>query len=173
MSWSSLIAVYRRNVFSRLGLILFISSISAALSTNSCVTGPCSLTRGPLRMSSKGGADVNGDISNVILYDGVCNFCNTWVDIMLRLDNDKKFKFCALQSSKGRELLTKIGRNADDISTVVLIKLGFYIVSILGSLLPGFLRDGMYDTVAANRYRILGKRDKCRCEDDRYADRFI
>ena len=40
-------------------------------------------------------------MSNVILFDGVCNFCNAWVDLLLRLDTEKKFKLCALQSENG------------------------------------------------------------------------
>jgi predicted DCC family thiol-disulfide oxidoreductase YuxK len=134
-------------------------------------------------------------LTNIILYDGVCNFCNAWVDILLRLDSEKKFRFCALQSPKGKELLQAIGRNADDISSVVLIKsldskeayvksdavlkvaeqlgVGLYMTSILGSMIPSFVRDGLYDTVANNRYKLLGKRDKCRCSDPTLFDRFI
>ena len=40
-------------------------------------------------------------VKNVILFDGVCNFCNTWVDLLLRLDTEGKFKLCALQSENG------------------------------------------------------------------------
>ena len=40
-------------------------------------------------------------MNNIILFDGVCNFCNAWVDLLLRLDTEKKFKLCALQSENG------------------------------------------------------------------------
>merc|ERR1719491_2820753 len=59
---------------------------------------------------------------DVILYDGVCNFCNTWVDILLRIDVGEKFKFAPLQSEVGKKLLTSIGKEADDISSVLLVK---------------------------------------------------
>ena len=137
----------------------------------------------------------SNELTNVILFDGVCNFCNKWVDIMLQLDTDKKFKFCALQSPKGKELLQEIGKSADDISTVVLIKslgkreayyksdavlkvveqmgLPLYAASAVGATIPLFIRNGLYNEVAANRYSFLGKRETCRCADPEYSDRFI
>ena len=137
----------------------------------------------------------SNELTNVILFDGVCNFCNKWVDIMLQLDTGKKFKFCALQSPKGKELLLEIGKSADDISTVVLIKslgkreayyksdavlkvveqmgLPLYAASAVGATIPLFIRNGLYNEVAANRYSFLGKREICRCADPEYSDRFI
>jgi predicted DCC family thiol-disulfide oxidoreductase YuxK len=138
---------------------------------------------------------IDNVLTNVILFDGVCNFCNTWVDILLRLDTQKRFRFCALQSPKGQELLQTIGKDANDISSVVLVKslaskeayfksdavlkvceqlgLGFYMTSVLGSIIPPVIRNGMYDGVADNRYRILGKREACRCTDESLSDRFL
>lgn len=130
----------------------------------------------------------------VILFDGVCNFCNAWVDILLRLDRNGKFKFAPLQSETGRRLLAAVGKEADDISSVVLVQpdLRYFdksacvlkVVQELGpaaalasngarALVPPSLRDGIYDTVAENRYNLLGKRDECRCGDPQYADRFL
>jgi predicted DCC family thiol-disulfide oxidoreductase YuxK len=60
--------------------------------------------------------------SKVILFDGVCNFCNTWVDFLLYMDKNKLFKFCALQSSLGKEILQLIGKENTDISSVVYIE---------------------------------------------------
>jgi len=132
--------------------------------------------------------------NNIILFDGVCNFCNTWVDILLRIDRRKQFKFAPLQSDVGKKLLASIGKEADDISSVLLIKsdLTFYdksrcvikVVEELGPFagtfsgmvektVPARLRDGIYDTVAENRYNFLGKRTECRCSDPSFADRFV
>jgi predicted DCC family thiol-disulfide oxidoreductase YuxK len=137
------------------------------------------------------------DYGNVILFDGVCNFCNTWVDILLRMDRNQNFKFAPLQSSVGKELLVAIGKEDDDISSVVLVKtsskeLEYYdksgcvlqVVEDLGPLggvfsmavetiVPRPIRDSIYDTVAENRYNFLGKRDECRCGDPQYADQFL
>ena len=156
----------------------------------------------------------NQDLNNIILFDGVCNFCNTWVDILLRLDTSQKFKFAPLQSSIGQQLLVSIGKEADDISSVILIKkteslagssssthsnspsttpkIEFYdksrcvlkVVEELGPLakfaseaalvvVPEKLRDSVYDTVAENRYNLMGKRSTCRCSDPQFADRFL
>eukprot|EP00548_Thalassiothrix_antarctica_P001679 CAMPEP_0194135676 /NCGR_PEP_ID=MMETSP0152-20130528/5768_1 /TAXON_ID=1049557 /ORGANISM="Thalassiothrix antarctica, Strain L6-D1" /LENGTH=199 /DNA_ID=CAMNT_0038832019 /DNA_START=72 /DNA_END=674 /DNA_ORIENTATION=- len=132
---------------------------------------------------------------NVILYDGVCNFCNTWVDILLRVDIQEKFKFAPLQSDVGKELLVAIGKEADDISSVVLVPAGatdgfdksrcvLKVVEELGPLakiasqgalaiVPEEIRDTIYDTVAENRYNFMGKRDECRCTDPKYSKRFL
>jgi len=135
--------------------------------------------------------------SKIILFDGVCNFCNTWVDILLRIDLNKKFKFTPLQSDIGKSLLVSIGKDDDDISSVILVdqdnkNRDYYdksacvlrVVEELGPLagvftkatetvIPKNMRDSVYDMVAENRYNFLGKRDVCRCSDPRFADRFL
>jgi len=133
------------------------------------------------------------EMKNVILYDGVCHFCNTWVNFLLRVDSKGKFRFAALQSSIGKSLLESIGKDKEDISSVILIKEpGVYfvksdavieVVKELGpianfsakllSKLPNMARDAAYDGVAINRYKLLGKRQECRCTDPSYSDRFI
>lgn len=131
----------------------------------------------------------------IILFDGVCNFCNTWVDILIRLDTKGIYKLTPLQSKLGKSLLQSIGKDADDISSIVLIEkdgktyytksecvlqvvaqlgLPFQIaMKVLKFTVPPFLRDTIYDTVAENRYNILGERDVCRTGDPIYYDRFL
>eukprot|EP00850_Spirogloea_muscicola_P008840 SM000048S16552 [mRNA] locus=s48:452940:454169:+ [translate_table: standard] len=128
----------------------------------------------------------------IILFDGVCNMCNGFVNFMLDGDKDGKVRFAALQSEAGRALLRRSGRAPDDISSIVLVeKDGSYIkseavlkiaryldfpfppLSSLGFVAPGFLRDSFYDLVANNRYSILGKRDNCRITDNNFNERFI
>lgn len=118
-----------------------------------------------------------------------------WVDILLRIDLQKKFRFAPLQSSVGQELLVSIGKEADDISSVILVqaKTGesfdksrcvLKVVEELGPVaalasrtalmaVPESIRDSIYDTVAENRYNLMGKRDECRCSDPEFADRFL
>jgi predicted DCC family thiol-disulfide oxidoreductase YuxK len=67
-------------------------------------------------------AESRGSPSKVILYDGMCNMCNSLVDLLLRLDKEEQFSFSALQSPRGRKLLELIGKDKDDISSVVYIK---------------------------------------------------
>ena len=52
----------------------------------------------------------------VLLYDGVCNMCNGFVNLFLDLDKDAMFRFSALQSRTGGALLSVSGRSPDDIS---------------------------------------------------------
>lgn len=56
------------------------------------------------------------DARPVLLYDGVCNMCNGFVNLFLDIDKDEKFRFSALQSQTGRALLALSGRSPDDIS---------------------------------------------------------
>jgi predicted DCC family thiol-disulfide oxidoreductase YuxK len=131
----------------------------------------------------------------IILFDGVCNFCNAWVDILLRIDTNAMYKFTPLQSAMGQQLLTSIGKEKDDISSVVLIAADgqtYYTKSacvlqvvrqlgpvaqiastVLTRMVPESIRDTIYDTVAENRYSILGERTTCRSGDPKYFDRFI
>lgn len=134
----------------------------------------------------------------VVLFDGVCNLCNGAVNLALDWDPKGRLRFAALQSNVGRALLQKNGRSADDISSIVLVtKKGAFIKSDailiiteeltpfkflpvkpaarLGRyVIPGFLRDLIYDGVADNRYSLMGKRNECRFDSDgEFEDRFV
>lgn len=56
------------------------------------------------------------DSRPVVLYDGVCNMCNTFVNLCLDIDTEEKFRFTPLQGPTGRALLSSCGRSPDDIS---------------------------------------------------------
>lgn len=58
----------------------------------------------------------------MLLYDGVCNLCNGWVNFVIDRDPQGRYKFAALQGEAGRALMTRVGRNPDDLSTLVLIE---------------------------------------------------
>ncbi|CAM9204846.1 unnamed protein product [Discosporangium mesarthrocarpum] len=129
----------------------------------------------------------------VVLFDGVCVFCNNWVNVALDLDKTAKLRFSPLQSDSGRALLALSGRSMDDISSIVLVKQdgtshvqsdavieigsilggGVGLLTMPGILVPKAVRDGLYNIVANNRYNIMGKREDCRCSDEGYAERFV
>lgn len=134
----------------------------------------------------------------IVLFDGVCNMCNSAVNLALDWDPQGKLRFSALQSNVGRSLLEANGRSADDISSIVLItRDGAYIKSdavlkiteeltptillplkpaavLSRFVVPQFLRDLIYDGVADNRYDIMGKKDECRFDSDgEFDDRFV
>jgi len=134
----------------------------------------------------------------VVLYDGVCNMCNSAVDVALEKDPDgKKLRFAALQSDVGRGLLAHCGRDPGDLSSMIVVCpdgsclaqsdaalfVGKQLESspvlrgtseVLSRMLPKGMRDKMYDTIANNRYRVLGKRQELRTgEGDTRASRFL
>jgi predicted DCC family thiol-disulfide oxidoreductase YuxK len=134
----------------------------------------------------------------VILFDGVCNMCNSAVNLSLDWDKGGKLRFAALQSNVGRALLAANGRSADDISSIVLVTSdGAYVKSdailkiteeltpfsllplkpaaaLARLVVPKILRDVIYDGVADNRYSVMGKRDECRLDSDgEFENRFV
>jgi predicted DCC family thiol-disulfide oxidoreductase YuxK len=138
------------------------------------------------------------DERGVILYDGVCNLCNSAVNFAIEYDADVtgrgSLRFAALQSDAGRAMLVRAGRDADDISSIVFVERGgvarvksdailaiakrlrapFPQLSALGRVfVPRMLGDAVYDLVANNRYAVLGKRDVCRLGDETHDDRFL
>jgi len=57
----------------------------------------------------------------IILFDGVCNFCNFWVNFIIDRDKKNQFRFAALQSEIAKELLTKFDLPEDDFDSFILI----------------------------------------------------
>jgi predicted DCC family thiol-disulfide oxidoreductase YuxK len=118
--------------------------------------------------------------SYIILFDGVCNFCNFWINFIIKYDKEKKFKFAALQSEAGLKLLEKYNLPKDNFETFILLKGNkFFIKSsavlIIAKNLKGIwklfyaliiilkpFRDYLYEIIAKNRYKWFGKREFCR-----------
>lgn len=127
----------------------------------------------------------------VILFDGVCNLCNGFVQFVIRNDSQGLFRFASLQSAAGAEILRQYGLHADPLSTMVLVVDGRTFVKsdaalevcsrlswpwkCLGPLrlLPRWLRNWGYDVTARNRYRILGKRESCLLPTPELRERFL
>lgn len=116
----------------------------------------------------------------IILFDGVCNLCNSSVNFIIDRDKNDKFRFAALQSEEGREELNKIGMDDQYLDSIVLIKngrlykkstaalliakelSGLWPILIIFRIVPNFLRNFVYDLIAKNRYSWFGKQDECR-----------
>lgn len=127
----------------------------------------------------------------IILFDGVCNFCNFWVNFIIDRDKKNQFRFAALQSEIGKELLTKFDLPEDDFDSFILISqnkvlkkssAAFEIAKDLNGwlkifsplkLLPNSFNDFIYDFVAKNRYKIFGKRDVCRIPTEEDKIKFL
>jgi predicted DCC family thiol-disulfide oxidoreductase YuxK len=127
----------------------------------------------------------------IVLFDGVCKFCNAGVNFLLDHDARRRLRFAPLQSEAGRALLGRFGLRTDDFDTIVLVENGrayarsaaaLRIARHLGGAwpllavlfaIPPFLRDGAYDLFARNRYRWFGKTDTCRVPTPEIRDRFL
>ena len=115
----------------------------------------------------------------VILFDGVCNFCNAGINFILKQDKKKVFRFAALQSEAGQQLLKQHHLPLKGFESFVLIKDGkvyqrsaagllvygklpwYWKWTQLGWIAPRFLRDGVYNFIARNRYKWFGKKEAC------------
>ncbi len=128
---------------------------------------------------------------SVILFDGVCNFCNFWVNFIIDRDRNDHFRFASLQSEYGQEVLRKLGLSQDDFDTFILVDgKDYYIKSTAGlrvakklggglSLLyplivvPAFIRDAVYSLIARNRYKFFGREEACRIPTPETRRKFI
>ncbi len=131
------------------------------------------------------------DDGAIVLFDGVCNLCTGFVQFLIPRDPDGIFRFASLQSEVGEALLAEYGLEDHDLDSVVLIdgedvyvKSGavIQIGAIIGGIytlarplayLPRRLRDWGYDLVAANRYRIFGKKEQCMMPTEDVQARFL
>lgn len=129
-------------------------------------------------------------MSSIVLFDGVCNFCNDTVNFIIRHDQARRFKFAPLQSEIGQELRSKYGIG-EDVDSIVLIEDGkafthstaaLLIAKGLGGvisisyafiILPTFIRDFFYKTFASNRYRLFGKKEVCMIPTPEVRERFL
>lgn len=116
----------------------------------------------------------------IILFDGVCNLCNSSVQFIIKHDQKDLFRFVSLQSDLGIKILFHLGINTKSIDSLVLyipnkayyIKTNaiFYIAKDLGGFifllyylryLPNFIKNNLYDFIAKRRYKWFGKSEKC------------
>jgi predicted DCC family thiol-disulfide oxidoreductase YuxK len=126
---------------------------------------------------------------NVIFFDGVCGLCNGFVDFILKIDREGKFKFSPLQSEYAKTTLPPAYTSDLDSVVVqldgktlrkskavfaVLKKLGgvWGIAGMFGGLPEGFLNKA-YDLVAEHRYKIFGKKESCRLPTPEERARFV
>lgn len=129
--------------------------------------------------------------AKVILYDGVCVFCNKAIRIIYRNDGNKVFYFAHLQSDMATQIIQSQnnqeqpinsiylydGTNLYSSSTAVLkihklLNWPFPILYVF-ILLPKFIRDWVYGLTAQNRYRWFGKYDECTIPNEGLKERFL
>jgi predicted DCC family thiol-disulfide oxidoreductase YuxK len=127
---------------------------------------------------------------DIILFDGVCNFCNSTVKQIIKYDKKNNFKFASLQSEFG--LTTLLNNNMPaNYETIILLKDGIIytktdaIIEISKQLsglskslfiikiLPKKIRDYFYTLFAKNRYFLFGKKDSCEIPNQQIRGKFI
>jgi len=130
-------------------------------------------------------------MSSVVLFDGVCNFCDGTVSFIIDHDPRAYFRFAALQSPQGQRLLERCESRELDRDSLVLVErekcytrstAALRIARRLRSpwfllygliVVPRPIRDALYDWFARNRYRWFGKRDECLVPDTDTRRRFL
>jgi predicted DCC family thiol-disulfide oxidoreductase YuxK len=127
----------------------------------------------------------------ILLFDGICNLCNGAIRFVIKRDPAGKFKFAALQSETGKQLVEKFGLPAKGTDSFVFItgdqhylrsSAALRVLKAIGGgwkwfyvfmVIPRPIRDFVYNMIARSRYRIFGKRDTCMVPTPDLQDRFV
>lgn len=127
----------------------------------------------------------------IILFDGVCNFCNFWVNFAIKRDPRKKLRFTALQGETAKKILPQFGIIPSNLSSVILVENGKAYTQSSAALrvarhlsggwklfygliiIPKIIRDGLYNILARNRYKWFGKQENCRVPTPELRERFL
>jgi len=127
----------------------------------------------------------------VVIFDGVCNLCNKFVNIIIRRDKKGIFQFSAIGSEYSKSVEDNYEVSLVELDTVVLIEndnffskstavikicrhLGFpFNLLVVFKLVPKFIRDKIYDIIARNRYKVFGKKESCMIPKPDVLSRFI
>ncbi len=127
----------------------------------------------------------------LVLFDGVCNFCEWTVQFIYRHDQKGIYHFCALQSPAGQRLLKDLDLPTSDFKTLVLLENGKIYTQSTAVLrisrhfsglmkllyvfliVPKFIRNYVYEFISNNRYRWFGQKDVCMTPTPELKNRFL
>ena len=116
---------------------------------------------------------------SIILFDGVCNLCNGAVQFVIKRDKKNQFLFASLQSEEGKQILMDHNFQVNKMDSFFLVENGkvydrstaalrvlrrlngFWRFFYGFIIIPKFIRDGIYDFIAKNRYQWFGRKDEC------------
>ena len=128
---------------------------------------------------------------SIILFDGVCNLCNGAVNFVIKRDTGNVFKFTPLQEKQGVLLLKTHAVDTQKLDSIVLIENEKVYVKSSAALriarkmsnlwplffvfliIPSFIRDGVYDFIAKNRYKWFGKKEQCMIPTQGLREKFL
>lgn len=126
----------------------------------------------------------------IVLFDGVCNLCNSSIQFIIERDKENKFKFASLQSEFGQEFLKKNQLNTNEFNSIILVDGSEYFTESTAAIkigqelkglkwlkilliLPKFLRDFVYKIISKNRYKWFGKQDNCWLPTPELKEKFL
>ena len=136
-------------------------------------------------------SDNNISSNAIILFDGVCNLCNGAVQYFIKRDKKKILKYASLQSESGQALLKKYDLPLTQFNSFVFIYDGKVYLRSSAALraakllsgpvswlygfiiVPRFIRDGVYNMIAKNRYKWFGKQESCMIPTPELKSRFL
>lgn len=127
----------------------------------------------------------------IVLFDGVCNYCNDKINYVIKNDSQDIFRFVALQSETGQKIIKHLGI-ASSVDSIILYEPGyayfikseavFRIIKHLSSaiklvlifnFIPTTIKNIFYDIIAKNRYNWYGKKESCMMPTDDVKRKFI
>jgi predicted DCC family thiol-disulfide oxidoreductase YuxK len=126
----------------------------------------------------------------LIFFDGDCNLCQYAVQFIIQRDQKGRYCFASLQSELAKELLSDSGQVPLELSTVILWEegrilhrstaalriakglSGLWPLLFICIIVPTFIRDGIYNWIAANRYQWWGKSASCMVPKPEWKNRF-
>lgn len=128
----------------------------------------------------------------VILFDGVCNLCNSSVQFIIKNDPKGRFQFAALQSPFGEKVKEENQLEGKELESVLLVQpsgkvlsrstaalsiakglRGLWPMMFAFIIIPPFLRNAVYDFIARNRYKWFGKQESCMFPTPEIKSRFV
>jgi predicted DCC family thiol-disulfide oxidoreductase YuxK len=127
----------------------------------------------------------------IIIFDGVCNFCNGAVNFIIKRDQSDKFIFVPMQSPTAQKLIAEYGAEKVGIDTFLLIKnsqcffrtdaaleitknlQGFWYAFRILKIIPRPIRDYFYRLFARNRYSVFGKANQCMVPTPELKNKFL
>ncbi|MBU2914879.1 thiol-disulfide oxidoreductase DCC family protein [Reichenbachiella agariperforans] len=130
-------------------------------------------------------------LDNLVLYDGVCKFCNSSVSFVLDHEKNDQLKFTPLQSPLGEKILSEHGLPKDYTDSILFLskdklyaksKAAFKISKFLKApwslgqvflIVPSFVSNVFYDVIAKNRYKWFGMTDACMLPPANHKERFL
>jgi predicted DCC family thiol-disulfide oxidoreductase YuxK len=126
-----------------------------------------------------------------ILFDGVCNLCNGSVVFIIKRDKKDVFRFAAIQSDEGQDLIQKHKIDTTKLDSILLVEgerffsksaaalkiarhlKGGYPLLYGFMILPRFFRNWVYDIIARNRYKWFGKKESCMIPTPELKSKFL